>query len=130
MIAAEKNNDGSSGASNEEKLEPVKWLIGLILLAIAIYGNSYFSEQSLLYRVIGVMVVAGSGLAILSLTSKGKKFVSLLKDARSEMRKVVWPSRQETMQTTIGVVVIVLVVAFILWLVDNFLGWLILKIIG
>ncbi len=130
MIAAEKNNDGSSVASNDEKLETVKWLIGLILLGLAIYGNIYFSEQSLLYRIIGVMVVAGSGLATLSLTSKGQKFFGLLKDARSEMRKVIWPSRQETLQTTLGVVVIVLVVAFILWLVDNFLGWLILKIIG
>jgi preprotein translocase subunit SecE len=76
------------------------------------------------------MVVAGGALAILSLTIKGREFIGLLKDARSEMRKVVWPQRQETLQTTLGVVVIVLVVALILWLVDTFLGWLILKIIG
>jgi preprotein translocase subunit SecE len=129
MSTADKLRDGSLGYS-AAKWEPIKWLLGLALLALAIYGNSYFSEQSLLYRVIGVMVVAGGALAILSLTIKGREFIGLLKDARSEMRKVVWPQRQETLQTTLGVVVIVLVVALILWLVDTFLGWLILKIIG
>ena len=129
MSAAEKNRDGGF-SSSADKLEPVKWILGLALLAIAIYGNSYFSDQSLLYRVIGVMVLVGGALLVLSFTGKGRDFVRLLKEARSEMRKIVWPTRQETMQTTLGVVVIVLVVALILWLVDTLLGWLILKIIG
>jgi preprotein translocase subunit SecE len=129
MNTAEKNRDGSYGSS-PDKFEPVKWFIGLVLIAVAIYGNSYFGEESMLYRVIGVIVLVGGALFVLSLTVKGREFVRLLKEARSEMRKIVWPARQETMQTTFGVVVIVLIVALILWMVDTLLGWLILKIIG
>lgn len=129
MTTAEKKRDDGMGLS-VERLEPLKWFVGLALMALAIYGNSYFSEESLLYRVLGILVVAGISLYVLSFTAKGRDFFSLLKESRSEMRKIVWPTKQETLQTTCGIIVIVLLVALILWMVDTLLGWLILKIIG
>jgi preprotein translocase subunit SecE len=58
-------------------------------------------------------------------TAKGAAFWSLVKGSRTEIRKVVWPTRQETVQTTMIVVGFVLLVAVILWGLDTLLGWLV-----
>ena len=63
-------------------------------------------------------------------TAKGQAFFSLAKEARVEIRKVVWPSRQETTQTTLIVVAVVLVMALLLWGLDSLLGWLVSMIVG
>ena len=63
-------------------------------------------------------------------TAKGQAFFGLLKDARTEIRKVVWPTRQETTQTTLIVVAVVLVMALLLWGLDSLLGWLVSTIVG
>jgi preprotein translocase subunit SecE len=64
------------------------------------------------------------------LTSQGAAFLVMAKAARSEIRKVVWPTRQETTQTTLIVVVVVVVMALILWGLDTVLGWLASMLIG
>jgi len=115
---------------SEYKLDSLKWVIVAMLVAAGVYGNSYFAAESMLYRVIGLLVLAGIAGWIASQTSKGSAFVSLCMEARSEIRKVVWPTRAETSQTTLIVVVVVIIVAIILWGLDSFLSWLIALIIG
>jgi len=115
---------------SEYKLDSLKWVIVTVLVAAGVYGNSYFAAESMLYRVIGLLVLAGIAGWIASQTSKGSAFVSLCMEARSEIRKVVWPTRAETTQTTLIVVVVVIIVAIILWGLDSFLSWLIALIIG
>jgi len=115
---------------SEYKLDSLKWVIVAVLVAAGVYGNSYFAAESMLYRVIGLLVLAGIAGWIASQTSKGSAFVSLCMEARSEIRKVVWPTRTETTQTTLIVVVVVIIVAIILWGLDSFLSWLIALIIG
>jgi len=115
---------------SEYKLDSLKWVIVAMLVAAGVYGNSYFAAESMLYRVIGLLVLAGIAGWIASQTSKGSAFVSLCMEARSEIRKVVWPTRVETTQTTLIVVVVVIIVAIILWGLDSFLSWLIALIIG
>ena len=115
---------------SEYKLDSLKWVIVAVLVAAGVYGNSYFAAESMLYRVIGLLVLAGIAGWIASQTSKGSAFVSLCMEARSEIRKVVWPTRAETSQTTLIVVVVVIIVAIILWGLDSFLSWLIALIIG
>ena len=96
-----------------------------VLLAVAVVGNSYFSDQSLLYRVLGIVAISVvAGLVALQ-TAKGAAFWALVKGSRTEIRKVVWPTRQETVQTTMIVVAFVLLVALLLWGLDSFLGWLV-----
>ena len=103
----------------------VLWVIVFILVAVAVVGNSYFSDQSLLYRVLGIVAIAAlAGLVALQ-TAKGAAFWALVKGARMEIRKVDWPTRQETVQTTMIVVAFVLLVALILGGLDSFLGWLV-----
>ena len=115
---------------SEYKLDSLKWVIVAVLVAAGVYGNSYFAAESMLYRVIGLLVLAGIAGWIASQTSKGSAFVSLCMEARSEIRKVVWPTRAETTQTTLIVVVVVIIVAIILWGLDSFLSLLIALIIG
>ena len=75
-------------------------------MGAAVVGNSYFADQSLLYRVLGILALgAVAGLVALQ-TAKGAAFWTLVKGSRTEIRKVVWPTRQETVQTTMIVLVL------------------------
>lgn len=112
------------------RLDPVKWVLVVALIAAAVVGNSYYADQSLLYRVLAILVVAGVAAWVASTTERGGAFWQLIKGARTEIRKVVWPTRPETTQTTLIVVVFVLVMALILWALDSVLGWLVSMVIG
>ena len=112
------------------RFDSVKWIVVFALVAVAVVGNSYFADQSLLYRVLGIIAIAVvAGLVALQ-TAKGAAFWTLVKGSRTEIRKVVWPTRQETVQTTMIVVAFVLLVALVLWGLDSFLGWLVSLAIG
>ena len=86
--------------------------------------------ESTLYRVIGLLVVGWSCRLVSITYLKGKAFVTLCLEAKTEIRKVVWPTRDETTQTTLIVVVVVMIVALILWALDSLLSWVITFIIG
>ena len=119
-----------SAETTESRFDSVKWIIVTALVAVAVVGNSYFSDQSLLYRVLGIVAIAAVAGLIALQTAKGAAFWTLVKGSRNEIRKVVWPTRQETVQTTLIVVAFVLLVALILWGLDSFLGWLVSLAIG
>ncbi len=120
-------------AKTEDKasrFDLIKWLLVVALVAVGVVGNQVFSGESILYRVLALLVLAVvAGLVALQ-TVKGRAFFALLKDARVEIRKVVWPTRQETTNTTLIVVAVVLVMSLILWGVDSLLGWLVSLIVG
>ena len=120
-------------AAAEEKqyrLDGLKWLVILQLVAGAIYANQYFSAEPILYRVIGLvatLVVAGF---IAIKTAKGASVLELAYGARIEWRKVVWPTKQERNQTTLIVVAVILLMALILWGIDSLLSWIASLIMG
>jgi preprotein translocase subunit SecE len=120
----------ASTESKAPKLDGLKWLLVLLLVAAGIGGNLYYDDQSLLYRVLGLLVLAVIAIAIALQTAKGIAFWTLAKEARTEIRKVVWPTRQETVQTTFIVLAVVMIAALLLWLLDLGLGWLASQIIG
>jgi preprotein translocase subunit SecE len=123
--AAKLKSSGNQGGK-----DMVLWAVVLLLIIAAIYGNSYFATQSILYRTLGLVVLAAAACWIAAQTVKGKAFVTLCLEARTEIRKVVWPTRTETTQTTLIVVVVVMIVGLILWGVDSLLSWIISLIIG
>ncbi len=125
------NVNAEGSASQAGKLiDTVKWLAVFMLLAVAVVGNAYYGEQPLFYRaVIGVLLVAAAAALALT-TAKGRQFNEFRREAMVELRKIVWPTRQETLQTTLIVFVVVAVVAFILWVLDLLLGWAVSGIIG
>jgi len=100
------------------------------LLIAGVVGFYYFSQQSLLYRVLGVVGLSIASIAMILTTPLGKSFWGFLKEARVEVRKVVWPTRQETVQATLIVVALVFLVGLMLWLFDMFLFWVISQLTG
>jgi preprotein translocase subunit SecE len=116
--------------ANPGRYDGLKWLLVIFLVALAVVGNYYYSAESVLYRVLAILAIAVvAGFFAIS-TEKGKQFTGLLSDARIEIRKVVWPNRQEWTQTTIIVVVFVLIVALLLWIIDSLVSWLVSGLIG
>ena len=116
--------------SPNKVLESIKWILVVALALAAIVGNYYYSEHSLLTRVLVLLVVFGVAGGIALTTESGRAFNRLRKEAWVEVRKVVWPSRQETIQTTLIVMGVVVVVALILLLVDSLLRMGIALVIG
>jgi preprotein translocase subunit SecE len=120
----------SKVTTHESKFDALKWLVVVALLAAGVVGNSIYSAESLLYRVLALLALALVAGFIALQTAKGKAFFSLFKEAKNEIRKVVWPTRQETLQTTAIVVVAVLIVGLILWGLDSLFGWIVSGFIG
>jgi preprotein translocase subunit SecE len=116
--------------TQSNRFDAPKWVVVVALIALGVVGNSIYSDQSLLYRVLGLVVVALVAALIAAQTAKGKAFLTMFKEARNEIRKVVWPNRQETMQTTLIVVAVVLVMALLLWGLDSLLSWAVSSLIG
>lgn len=106
------------------------WLIGLCLISIAVWGNSYFSDIGLLYRVLGVVGILFVSLFVLRFTIFGNQTYNLLIQSSTEIRKVVWPNRTETTQTTLIVTVAVLIASLILWGLDSLFSFLIKLLLG
>jgi preprotein translocase subunit SecE len=111
-------------------LDIVKWILVIAFLAGAIIGNQYFAEQSLLIRVVAILVSSAIALLIAATTEKGKSVLGFAKEARVETRKVVWPTRQETIQTTLIIMLAVTVVSLVLWGLDGILVRVVAFILG
>jgi preprotein translocase subunit SecE len=99
-------------------LDTAKLAIAALLLVSGIFAFYFFEGFSVLLRVVGLLVISGAAAAIALQTERGRALWQFASDARMEVRKVVWPSRQETLQTTLVVIVMVLIVGIILWLFD------------
>lgn len=103
--------------------DAVKLVISIALLIGGIVAFYYFANQPLLYRVLGLLGLVAIAAAAVFTTAQGKQLWAFMRESRMEVRKVIWPSRQETTQTTLIVIVMVFIVGVILWLLDMFLFW-------
>ncbi len=110
-------------------LDLVKWLGVLVLLTLMVAAN-YIYDFSAVEKAASIVVLVGLAAFVAAKTSKGAAFIEFAKEARTEVRKVVWPTRQETMQTTIIVMVATLIVALLLWGLDSVLLSLVSFITG
>lgn len=103
--------------------DKLKLIVAAALMVAAIALFYTYSEYSTLLRVLGLLAVAALSLFIVSRAAVGATVLSYIGDTQVEVRKVVWPTRQETLQTTLIVIVMVIVVAIMLWAYDSLLGW-------
>ena len=110
-------------------LDGIKWFAALALLAGALAGFYMFADYSLLLRVAALVLAGGVALGILTQTEKGSVAWGVVRDARGEVRKVVWPTRKETVQTTAVVIAMVSLVAIILWALDGLLGFVVRRLL-
>jgi len=111
-------------------LETLKWIACTVFVMTAVIGNTVYAEQPFLFRLVGVVLLLSAALGCFLTTRKGADFMVLAKDARAEVRRVVWPTKQETWTTSAIVVVAVIVSAVVLWLIDLALGALVSLLVG
>lgn len=117
----EKQNTKSSSNA-------IIWIIVLILVASAIFADYYFANIAWAIKLAGWIILSCVLVFFILQTTQGKKIWTFAKEARLEMRKVVWPNRQETFRTTAIVISLVLLTAIIMWGADSIIlliiGWL------
>ncbi|AJR01630.1 preprotein translocase subunit [Hafnia paralvei ATCC 29927] len=111
-------------------LQALKWLVVAVLLIVAIVGNFLYRDVSLPLRAMAVVLIIAIAGAVALLTTQGKATVAFAREARTEMRKVIWPTRQETLHTTLIVAAVTAVMSLILWGLDGILVRLVSFITG
>ena len=104
--------------SGGDRLDSLKLGAALLLLGGAIFAFYYYDDQSPVLRVLGLLVAVAISVVIALQSSTGKRIYGFITAAQSEVRRVVWPTRTETTQTTLAVLVIVLIMGILLWLLD------------
>ena len=104
-------------------LDIVKLAVAAAILIGGVGAYYYYADESVLLRAIGVLValIVASGVA--AWTTQGQTLVRFVQGSRVELRKVVWPTREEAAQTTLAVLVFALVMGVFFWLLDLFLLW-------
>ncbi|NIR60568.1 MAG: preprotein translocase subunit SecE [Gammaproteobacteria bacterium] len=122
--------NSKAGIQGSGKADTFKLTTALVLLAGAVVAFYYYSEQILLVRVLGLLAVAGIAVALASQTDKGRRIWIFATEARVEVRKVVWPTRQETVQTTLVVLLLVILVSILVWFMDMLFLWAIQLLTG
>ena len=108
----------------------MKLALAAAIIVASIYGFYYFDAYSQLLRVLALLAMVGVAVFIAYQTLLGKQVWHFLSEAKVEVRKVVWPSRQETVQTTLIVFVMVLIMGIVLWLFDMLLGTILRTLTG
>ncbi len=116
-MAGKPEEQGSSA------LDTVKMVVALLIVTVGIAGYYYYADQGLLYRVLGLLAMVIIAIGVMLTTALGGRTMGFLRESRTELRLMVWPTRAETIQTTLAVFVMVLIMGIFLWLLDMLLGW-------
>lgn len=103
-----------------KSVNTVLWVLSIALLAVAAIGNTYFASYfSLVVRVLLLVVLLVGAVALAAITNQGQKAIHFIKESRTELRKIIWPTRPEATQTTLIVLAVCVVVALVLWGIDS-----------
>ena len=116
--------------TESSRFDTLKLGAAVLLLAVAVVAFYRFDDQLLVLRVLGLLAAAGVSIFIAAQSSAGRNIIGFIAGARTEVRKVVWPTRAETTQTTLAVMVMVILVGIFLWLLDMVLLWAIQMLTG
>ncbi|KAB2929742.1 MAG: preprotein translocase subunit SecE [Candidatus Contendobacter sp.] len=114
----------------QNRADTFKLLAAGAIVLTALVAFYVFANHSLLVRVIGLLAAAGAAATIALKTERGAETLEFIQGARTELRKVVWPTRAETTQTTLIVIAMVVIMGLMLWLFDILLFWLVRLVTG
>ena len=115
-----KKNESETVVEKSKGLNIFLWLLAVAIIAASAFGNIYFQDQySTPIRVVAVIVLLLISLGVAATTNQGRKALGFFQDARTELRRIVWPSRPEATQTTFIVVGVTVFVSLILWGLDS-----------
>jgi preprotein translocase subunit SecE len=118
-------------ASQSGALDTIKLLISAAAIVGGLYSYYFYEFQiALPLRVLMVLGGAGAGIAIAMTSTQGQRLWHFIQGSRVEIRKVVWPTRQETTQTAIAVFVFTLIMMLFFWALDSGLLWLTRRFVG
>jgi preprotein translocase subunit SecE len=109
--------------------DKIKFSLALIILAAGVAGFYLLSEQAMILRLLAVLVGFALAMTVAWKTEQGQRFFVFANEAVVEAKKVVWPSRKETMQTTGMVFAFVVVMAIFLYLTDKSLEWVLYDLV-
>jgi preprotein translocase subunit SecE len=121
MNAKAESTGGNSAA------DIAKLTLAIVVIAAGVVAYYWYNELPAwerLFILLGGFIVGG---AIGSVTRSGRALRDYLSESMFELRKVVWPTRQETLQTTLVIIVVVIILSILLGLIDLFLNWAILQ---
>ncbi len=119
-----------NGEANSGKRNGMLWAFITLVFVAALVANYYFTSIATPIRIIAWIVIFGGLLGLAVLTDQGRIAIRFIGEAKIELRKVFWPTKQETIQTTVIVMAMVLVTALLLWGVDAFMLWIISWLTG
>ncbi len=104
--------------NQSSKIDNILWGAAALLMLSGIVGQYVFASQSLLIRILGLLAVAGLSVVLVARTQLARKSWAYWLDCLVELRKVVWPTKQETIQSTIAVLAMVFIMGIVLWSID------------
>ncbi len=107
----------------------IKLASGAVLAALGLWGYYWLADTALVLRILAVVAGILAGCAVAALSAPGAEFVAFAREAIAEVKKVVWPTRKETVQTTAAVFAFVVVMAMFLWVSDKTLEWVLYDLI-
>lgn len=112
-------------------VDTVKLLLALLVLVAGVVGYYWLADTvHFALRFLGLVAcLVGAGL-LAAFTGPGRALTGFFGETRFELRKVVWPTRQEALQTTVMVLIVVLIISILLWLIDMLLAWVVRLLVG
>jgi preprotein translocase subunit SecE len=116
--------------SRGSRLDSLKVAVAALIASATLAAFYYYADVPLAVRVVGILAGAAVAAAVALQTDAGRRLRDFMIEARNEVRRVVWPSRKETLQTTTAVIATVLVVAVLLWVFDALLIWMVRLVTG
>lgn len=109
--------------SSMSVIDVVKQIFSIVFVIAGLAGFYYFSDIRLIFRVLGLLGVLIVAAVLIATTAWGISIRGFVAESKIEVRKIVWPTRDETTRTTLLVFAMVSVVSIVLWLLDTFLFW-------
>jgi preprotein translocase subunit SecE len=111
-------------------VDTAKLALAILIVVAGLVGYYYFANSSALLRALGVIVALALAIVVGFTSLQGRTLWKFIQGARVELNKVVWPTREETIQTTLVVLVVALFGGVFFWLLDTFLLWLTTRVTG
>jgi len=115
--------NANTETSGPSALDVIKTVLAAALLIGGIVAYYLFPEASIALRAAGVVLGIALGIVVFATTERGRELWSFIQSSRVELRKVIWPTRPETIQTTIAVIIFALIMALFFWVLDKGLLW-------
>jgi len=111
-------------------VDTAKLAFAIVVVLAGLVAYYYFADASALLRALGVILALAVGAVVAFTSLQGRTLWKFIQGARVELNKVVWPTREETIQTTLVVLVVALIGGVFFWLLDLFLLWVTTQITG